>query len=117
MPIYEYRCNVCHQRVSIFTRSVHQHIEPTCDLCGATDLKRLVSSFAVHRTEADRLADIDTSSLDYSDSRNIGLSAKKRLMDLGAPDDMMPQVDEIIEKGRSGELLKEYEAAAESRLD
>lgn len=118
MPIYEFRCGSCRRRVEIFTRSVSQPFEAVCDGCGSTDLRRLMPRVAVHRTEADRLAEIDTSTMPsadfYRDSRNIGLYAKKRMAELGMSE-LMPQVDEIVEKGRSGELLKEYEAAAESR--
>ncbi|MFN8532658.1 MAG: zinc ribbon domain-containing protein [Dehalococcoidia bacterium] len=118
MPIYEFRCNGCHKRVEIFTRSVGQSFEPVCDGCGSTDLRRMISRVALHRSEADRLAEYDTSRMPsddyYRDNRNVGLYAKKRMAELGM-DDMMPQIDEIVEKGRSGELLKEYEAAAESR--
>jgi putative FmdB family regulatory protein len=118
MPIYEFRCTSCRRRVEVFTRSVHQPYQPVCDGCGSTDLRRLMPRVAVHRSEADRLADLDTSKMPgedyYRDSRNIGLYAKKRMAELGMTD-LMPQIDEIVEKGRSGELLKEYEAAAESR--
>ena len=118
MPIYEFRCNGCRKRVEIFTRMVGQPYEAVCDGCGGSDLRRMISRVALHRSEADRLADFDTSREPgadyYRDSRNVGLFAKKRMAELGM-DDMMPQIDEIVEKGRSGELLKEYEAAAESR--
>lgn len=120
MPIYEFGCNSCRKRSSLFVRSVNQSFEPACQLCGSKDVKRLVSSFAIHRTDADRMASIDTSTEPgadyYSDGRNVGLWAKKRLEEMGATD-MVPQIDEIVEKGRSGELLKEYESAAAERYD
>lgn len=120
MPIYEFRCNECRKRSSLFVRSIGQSFEPACESCGSKNVNRLISSFAVHRTDADRMAGIDTSSEPgsdyYSDGRNVGLWAKKRLEEMGATD-MVPQIDEIVEKGRSGELLKEYESAAAERLD
>ncbi|GIW08143.1 MAG: FmdB family transcriptional regulator [Dehalococcoidia bacterium] len=118
MPIYEFRCGNCRRRVEIFTRSIGQPFDAVCDSCGSTELRRLMPRVAVHRSEADRLAELDTSRMPgddyYRDSRNIGLYAKKRMAELGMSD-LMPQIDEIVEKGRSGELLKEYAAAAESR--
>jgi len=42
----------------------------------------------------------------YKDSRNIGLWAKKRMRELGA--DLGPKMDEIVEKGRTGKILDEY---------
>ncbi len=116
MPIYEYGCYSCRRRSSIFVRSIGQTVEPVCEHCGGRDMKRLMSSFAVHRTESDRLDALDTSREPgddyYRDSRNVGLMAKKRLQEMGATD-MVPQLDEIIEKGRSGELLKQYEDAGD----
>jgi putative FmdB family regulatory protein len=120
MPIYEFRCNACRKRVEIFTRTVGQPFEAVCSACGSADLRRLISRVTLHRSESDRLAELDTSTEQvadfYRDNRNVGLYAKKRMAELGMTD-MMPAIDEIVEKGRSGELLKEYEAAAESRAD
>jgi hypothetical protein len=43
----------------------------------------------------------------YKDSRNIGLWAKKRMKELGA--DLGPKMDEIVERGRTGKILDEYD--------
>jgi putative FmdB family regulatory protein len=55
MPIYEYRCNTCKQRVSIFTRSIGQASTPICDRCNSTDLLRLISRFAIHKSWGESL--------------------------------------------------------------
>jgi hypothetical protein len=44
----------------------------------------------------------------YKDSRNVGLWTKKKLNDLGV--DLGPKLDEIVEKGRSGKILDEYDS-------
>ena len=44
----------------------------------------------------------------YKDSRNVGLWTKKKLNDLGV--DLGPKLDEIVEKGRSGKVLDEYDS-------
>lgn len=86
-------------------------MEVTCKLCGSSQVTRLLSSFRVHQTDESRLADFDTSKPRgdnfYRDSRNIGLWAKKRTRELGV--DLGPKMDEIIEKGRSGKILDDYE--------
>ncbi len=83
----------------------------TCKFCHSTDLKRLYSAFSVHQTEESRLASLDTSKTPgedfYRDSRNIGLRAKKRLRELGV--DMGSKIDEIVERGRSGKILDDYQ--------
>ena len=42
----------------------------------------------------------------YKDSRNVGLWAKKRMKELGV--DLGSKMDEIVEKGRTGKILDEY---------
>jgi hypothetical protein len=42
----------------------------------------------------------------YKDSRNVGLWAKKRMKELGA--DLGPKMDEIVERGRTGRILEDY---------
>jgi len=44
----------------------------------------------------------------YKDSRNVGLWTKKKLNDLGV--DLGPKLDEIVEKGRSGKILDDYDS-------
>jgi hypothetical protein len=43
----------------------------------------------------------------YKDSRNVGLWTKKRMQQMGV--DLGPKLDEIVEKGRTGKILEEYE--------
>ncbi len=47
MPIYEFTCNVCNAPLSIFVRSMNSEVNPKCEKCGATDLRRAISAFAV----------------------------------------------------------------------
>ena len=49
MPIYEYHCEGCGERVEVFQRSVTSAAAPVCPRCGSGALTRLVSRFAVHR--------------------------------------------------------------------
>ena len=53
MPVYEFRCNACGARVSVFVRSMSADATGTCDRCGSSDLRRLVSCFAVVRGPLD----------------------------------------------------------------
>lgn len=49
MPIYEFRCNGCGARVSIFFRSMNEEVKGTCERCGSADLHRLMSRFNMGR--------------------------------------------------------------------
>ncbi len=55
MPIYEYRCNGCRRKVTVLTLRVSEAVEPVCEHCGSTALTRLMSRFAMVRSEDDRL--------------------------------------------------------------
>ena len=108
MPIYEYHCRACGKNQSLlFLTQRGATVRPPCQYCGVRRLTRLLSRFAYHQTEASRLNDFDTSAPRdesfYRDSRNVGLWAKKRAKDMGV--DLGSQVDETVEKARSGKIL------------
>jgi putative FmdB family regulatory protein len=111
MPIYEYRCNQCSREFSELFRNAKEIKKVRCRYCHSRNLTRLVSSFSVHQTEESRLAQFDTSKPRgdefYKDSRNVGLWAKKRMKELGV--DLGSKMDEIVEKGRTGKILDEYD--------
>jgi putative FmdB family regulatory protein len=109
MPIYEYRCNHCHCKFSQLLLKPAQAATMTCIYCEASQVTRLMSSFAIHRSTASRLADVDlrrSASDDfYADSRNIGLRARQQFQQRG----LQPpaQFEEVVEKARSGKFLQE----------
>lgn len=111
MPIYEYQCNECKKNFSELFLNSKETKNVKCKYCRSSDLTRLVSSFSVHQTEESRLSGFDTSKPRgdefYKDSRNVGLWAKKRMKELGV--DLGSKMDEIVEKGRTGKILEEYD--------
>jgi len=110
MPIYEYRCNQCKKEFSQLFLNPKEIGKAKCKFCNSGNLTKLLSSFRVHQTEKSRLTNFDASKPRggdfYKDSRNIGLWAKKRMRELGV--DLGPKMDEIVEKGRTGKILDEY---------
>ncbi|MFA6449232.1 MAG: zinc ribbon domain-containing protein [bacterium] len=53
MPIYEYECSSCgHGYERRYESSNDRDIAPPCPKCGATDAKRLFSSFSVNRLQS-----------------------------------------------------------------
>jgi putative FmdB family regulatory protein len=109
MPIYEYECGVCGRVGSHVILGSRRAKRPACTYCGATRTRRVMSSFAVVANESARLADFDTrrprDESFYSDSRNVGLWAKKRAREMGV--DLGPKFEETVEKARSGKLIKD----------
>ena len=106
MPIYEYRCQSCNRKNSVLSRSFGAPAGLACSFCGSAELRRIYSSVAFHRSEADRLAELDTSRPRgedyYQDPRNVGLWAKKRLQELGQ--DPGPKFEEIVDNARQGKI-------------
>jgi len=47
MPIYEYRCDECDSVFEVIQKFSDEPLK-TCEKCGATNLKKLVSSSAFH---------------------------------------------------------------------
>ena len=107
MPIYEYQCQNCDAVTSAIILKPEREKEVSCSKCGGKELSRLVSRFALHKTDDQRLADFDTKAVQddsfYKDDRNVGLWAKKRVKELGA--DLGPDFDETIDRARSGKIL------------
>ena len=110
MPIYEYQCNHCNKVFSRLFLTSKDATPPACRFCGGKEVTRVLSAFRVHQTERSRLDHLDTSKHPsdgfYKDSRNVGLWTKKRMKELGV--DLGPKLDEIVEKGRTGKILDEY---------
>ena len=102
MPIYEYQCRTCGKISSLLILKTEEEKKISCSHCQKPNLERIMSRFTVHKTEAQRLAEFDPRAHKddsfYKDSRNIGLSAKKRMQELGV--DLGSNLDETVEKAR-----------------
>jgi len=107
MPIYEYLCPQCQRINSFLILGGTPPDQLQCKVCGSQDLSRVLSRFAYHKSEADRIEEYDPTKKYgpefYKDDRNIGLSTQKRLKQMGV--DLGPQFDEVIDKARSGKLV------------
>src|SRR5450756_796784 len=106
MPVYEYRCQGCKRRVSLFFRSFSAVSAPVCPQCGSTQLSKLVSRVAIMKSEESRLDEMaDPSSLaglDENDPKSIAGWARKMGSTLG--EDLGPEYDEMIDRMEGGEL-------------
>jgi len=101
--------------VSIFSRvsNIEQH--PACPECQSTDMTRIFSSFAMHRSlESIYEENSDPRSPDYyNDPRNIGRSLEKRFQDMNM--EMPPEIRQNIDSAREGvlpESLKDLDSGS-----
>jgi len=81
----------------------------SCRYCRNRQLVRILSSYSVHKTDSQRISEFNTKASKgngfYSDDRNVGLWAQKRLNQLGV--DLGPQFNETLEKARNGKILND----------
>ncbi len=113
MPIYEYECHPCDIQFQSLIMKKEQEESLVCPECGGSKLKKLISRVAYHVSEQDRLGGYDTTAPKgdsfYTDSRNIGLHAKKRAQQMGV--DLGSGFEEKLEKLRTdpGSVIKDSE--------
>jgi len=107
MPLYEFRCQKCQTRTSILVKSVAEPFTARCSACGGSDLVRVISTFAYHKSmqtvweESGEPKDFPGPDY-YKDPRNIGRRVEKRFGEMGL--EVPPQVKEKIQAAREGEL-------------
>lgn len=87
MPIYEYECAGCHRRTSVLTTRVSERVRAVCKHCGGTKMKRLMSRFAMPKSEEQRMdAAADPSMLggfDENDPKSVARMMKKMGQEMG----------------------------------
>jgi len=104
MPIYEYRCSACGKRFSMLTLRVSEKVEPQCTHCGSVRAQRLMSRFAMPKSDEARLAAASDPSklrdLDESDPKSIGRWMKR----------MGEEVGEELTGGDLGEMAEGFDS-------
>ncbi len=119
MPIYEYRCNRCHRRASIFQRSIRDAAAVVCARCGSTDLTRLISRVAVLHSEESHLEDLASDAsladLDESDPRSVARWARRMGREMG--EELGPEFDEMVERMEAGEMPEDLAEGGQEPLD
>lgn len=113
MPIYEYECRACDAQFQSLIMKNEEEEGLACPKCHGKRLKKLISRVVYHVSEQDRLDAYDPSASQndsfFKDSRNIGLSAKKRARQMGV--DLGSGFEEKLEKVRTdpGSVIKDSE--------
>lgn len=106
MPIYEYRCRKCRKRFSVLTLRVSEQPSPVCDKCGSHAADRLMSRFAMPKSEDARLESLADPSalggLDENDPKSVARWMRKMGKEMGE-DVAGEDLDEMIDEIESGE--------------
>ena len=115
MPIYEYRCQRCGKRVSLFARSFSAAAEarPRCPACQSDELRRLVSRVAVLASEESRLENLaDTDALgdvDENDPRSVARWMRRMGQETG--EDLGDEFNEVVDRLEAGESPEDIESS------
>ena len=122
MPIYDYRCRDCGRRISLLFQTYAAAEKAACPHCGSRELSRLVTRFAVMKSEDSRLEDLADpdafGDLDEQDPRSVARWARRMGNELG--EDLGPEYEEMVDRMEAGELPDEAssdEALAADEID
>jgi putative FmdB family regulatory protein len=98
MPIFEYRCEGCRRRFSLLVGVVAEGPAARCPRCGSERIARLISRFAVARSEDDALDDMaDPDKMgDLEDPRQMADWMKRMGREMG--EDLGDDFDELVEE-------------------
>ncbi len=115
MPLYEYRCNNCHRKVTILIRGASES-PVTCHECNASELERVLSRFSVHKSDQsvydDILSDSQlTKGLMHDDPH--ALADWNKRMTQGTDEDIAPAYTEMLDRMEAGEMPADLTRGAE----
>ncbi len=105
MPLLEFRCARCETNTEVLVLAGDDAAAARCPSCGSTDMRRLVSKTFHLKSEADRLASLDTSrimgGLDGSDVGSFERWARRTGADLDSA--LGSNFRELADKAAAGE--------------
>jgi len=101
MPIYEYRCEKCRRITSVLTTRISEKVAAVCTHCGGKKMSRLMSRFAMPRSEESRMDSLSDPSkmgdIDENDPKSVARMMKRMGKEMG--DEFSgPDFDEAVEQ-------------------
>lgn len=104
MPLFEFRCDECSRRFTLLVGMTAEQNEQKCPRCGGLQLRKLISRFAVARSEDDLLESVaDPSTLgDPEDPRAMGDWMRRVSREMG--EDLGDDFDEMVEEAVKEEM-------------
>jgi putative FmdB family regulatory protein len=108
MPVYEYNCQGCKRKVSVYFKRYDDAASATCPNCGSKDMKKIFSTFKVKKTYMDIYEDIlSDRQLEKGLLSNNpkAMSDWNRRMSMGMEDNYVaPEYEEMVERMDRGEF-------------
>ena len=115
MPTYEYQCRDCEKSSTHFFRSFSQVQEPICPHCSSTDLQRLISRAALHRTGMSLEDPSFIDDFDESDPRTLGRLARTMGEETGA--ELPGEYEDMVRELESGKIPDDDSLAGSGEAD
>ena len=107
MPIYEYRCDSCKRKFSMFNRSISEIKDPVCSHCGVAGGTRIMSQVRVHRSPNDFMGGMpawDTmNDFNEDDPRSVADMLRRMKDDTGQA--IGPEGEELLARLDAGEMV------------
>ena len=111
MPLYEYRCTSCKKRVTLLPLRASERVDEVCDRCGARTLERLMSRFAMGRSDEARMEALSNpsnlSGLDENDPSSVARWMKRMSREMGEEVGGGGDIDEMADQMASGSFADE----------
>ena len=109
MPIYDYRCEACNRRISLLFQTFAAAENAACPHCGSRELSRLITRFAVKRSEDSRLEDLADpaafADVDENDPRSVARWARRMGDEFG--EDLGPEYQDMVDQIEAGDMPDE----------
>lgn len=103
MPVYEYRCNSCRRRLSVFVRGFSASVSPVCEACGATEVTRLISKFTFQTVDKPAFPQgEDNEGFEMSDPENMAKWAQE--MTGKVDEDVAPEFERVAKGLETGQF-------------
>ena len=113
MPIYEYRCLECGKYTSVLVRGFSDPSDLRCARCSGTQFRKLVSRFAVLKSDDAQLEELADPAkfgdVDENDPKSVARWARKLGSQVG--EDLGDDFKEAVEQLEAGELDGSDESA------
>jgi putative FmdB family regulatory protein len=112
MPIYEFRCQACQNRVGLQMSYAEYGVKPlVCPVCGGKNLKRLIGRVRVAKSEDQRMDAMSDpsflSGVDENDPKSVARAMKKMGQEMG--EDLPPEFGEVTDRLEAGESPESIE--------
>jgi len=103
VPVYEFFCPTCKKRFSTLVGMTAESDNTACPTCGSLEARRMVSRFARHRTEDDRVDEL-ADSLEGMGDPDSPSEMRKLMREMGKAldEDVSDEMEEVFEADMEG---------------